>query len=98
MLGADFYGNDSFKIKIGEYGTSDKKNYLRIDFEANSMTYQGGGYVKDTSSTYKYSKAIEFVNINNFDKLDGSKSLNLSVDSGLNDDIYYIFYNEPGEF
>ena len=103
VLGSDFYGNDSYKITIGEYGRSNSGTsgiYIRLDFEGNSMTYENGAYVKNTTSTYKYSKSIEFTNMNNHDILDGtSSSLNLSLDSNLNcNDVYYIFYNEPGEF
>lgn len=100
VLGSDFYGNDSYKIIIGEYGTSDLGNYIRLDFEGNSMTYENGAYVKNTTSTYKYSKSIEFTNMNNQGNLgDGRSDLNLSLYSNLNcNDVYYIFYNEPGDF
>lgn len=93
IMGESFYGEDSFKITISEYGNTDNRNFIMLNFEGCPMKYESGSYTKNEDIVYNYSKSIDFTNINNKSMLKNSDG-SLSV-TNTGDDVIYILYVKP---
>ncbi|MGN0594841.1 MAG: type II secretion system protein [Hominimerdicola sp.] len=100
----DINNDASYCITVEEYGTATtNKNFIKLNFQAMALKYEGGAYVNNTDSIYRYSKSIEFTNINNKDLLvDNIKNdCNFSFEpyNGSNSYPKYIFiaYDNPDE-
>ena len=100
----DINNDASYCITVEEYGTANtNKNFIKLNFQAMALKYENGAYVNNTDSIYRYSKSIEFTNINNKDMLvDTIKNdCNFSFEpySGSNSYPNYIFiaYDNPDD-
>ena len=93
ILGEDFYGENAYKITVGEYLCTTGNNYLMLDFDCSSMKYEGGSYVRDPDTKYNYSQSITFDNINKkATRGITNADSTISVSDTSKTDYIYIFY------